>query len=71
MLLMLYMETIYIFNANRGVSGFLQVGGQVVIQVVMRHGFAAGGTFFSAKKWGGNCLPCPPFTDAPEHEILY
>ena len=31
----------------------------------MRRGAAAGGTFYSAKKWGGNCLPCPPFTDAP------
>jgi len=41
------------------------VGGQVVIQVVMRRGAVAGGTFYCAKKWGGNCSPCPPFTDAP------
>ena len=35
----------------------------------MRRGAAAGGTFYSAKKWGGNCLPCPPFTDAPDRVI--
>ena len=43
----------------RGVSGFLKVGGQVVIQVVMRRGAAAGGAFYSAKKCvcggGGIC----------------
>ena len=31
----------------------------------MRRGAVAGGTFYCAKKWGGNCSPCPPFTDAP------
>ena len=50
---------------HRGVSGFLKVGGQVVIQVVMRRGAAASGAFYSAKKWGGNCPLCPPFTYAP------
>ena len=44
----------------RGVSGFIEVGGQVVIKVVMRRGAAAGGAFYPAKKWGGNCPPCPP-----------
>ena len=41
----------------RDVIGLLKVGGQVVIQVVMRRGFAAGGAFYSAKMWGGNCPP--------------
>ena len=39
-------------------------GGQVVMQVVMRRGFATDDTFYSAKKWRGNCPPCralPPF----------
>ena len=32
-----------------------------VYRVVMRRATAAGGTFCSAKKWGGgNCHPCPP-----------
>ena len=44
---------------NSGVSGFLKLGGQVV----MRRGTAAGGAFYSAKKWGA---PLPPFTYAPE-----
>ena len=34
----------------RGVSGFLIVGGQVVMQVVVRRGATAGGAFYSAKK---------------------
>ena len=55
----------------RGVSGFLKVGGQVVIHVVMRRGAAAGGAFCSAKKWGGNCHPCPPFTDASADDFEF
>ena len=56
---------------HRGVSSFLKGGGgQVVIQVVMRRGAAAGCVFYSAKKWWGNCPPCPPFTDASE-EVLW
>ena len=31
----------------------------------MGRGAATGGAFYPAKKWGGNCPPCPPFTYAP------
>ena len=41
-----------------------KVGGQEVLQVVMRRG----GVFYSAKKWGSNCPPCPPFTDASDFD---
>ena len=37
-----------------------KTGGQVVMQVLsLRWGAAAGGTIYSAKKWGGNCPPSP------------
>ena len=51
---------------HRGVSGFIEVGGQVVMKVVMRRGAAAGGAFYSAKKCGGggNYPSCSPLTDA-------
>ena len=50
-------------NTRRGVNSFLKVGGQVVM--------LPGGSFYSAKIWGGNCHPChpchpcPPCIDAP------
>ena len=54
-------------NTSGGVSGFLKVGGQVV----MRRGAAAGGAFYSGKKLGGQLPPLPPppppFTYAPDH----
>ena len=54
---------------GRSVSGFLKVGGQVLIQVVMWRGAA----FYSAKKWG------LPFIYAPgwyslvlkSHQVVY
>ena len=53
---------------TRGVSGFLKLGGQVV----MRPGNAAGGAFYTAKKWGRGAIvpPCSPFTYVPESEKL-
>ena len=45
---------------NRGVSGFLKLGGQVVMRQLWRRAAAVGGTFYSAKRWGGKCPPAPP-----------
>ena len=44
----------------RGVSGYLNLGGQVVMWLT-----AARGAFYSARNWVGNCPPCPPATYAP------
>ena len=59
----------YIFSCQirglwyRGVSGFIEVGEQVLIKVVMRRGAAA--TFYPAKKWGG----APPPSLKPLWEV--
>ena len=45
---------------SAGASVAFKSGGQVVIQEVMWSGTTAGGAFYSAKKWGGNCPPAPP-----------
>ena len=44
----------------RGVSGYLKLGGQVVMRRLMRHAAAAGGAFYSAKMWG--VIAPPPVT---------
>ena len=62
-------QTSNIFHKQRRQQLF-KVGGQVAIQVVMRRGATAIGAFYSAKEWGGgNCPPCPPFTDAPDKNL--
>ena len=52
------------FNVNsrdsRGVSGSLKLGGQVVMRQLWRRAAAAGGAFYSANRWGGNCPLAPP-----------
>ena len=45
---------------TRGVSGFIEVGGQVVMKVVMRRAATTGGAFYSAKKWGAIAPPALP-----------
>ena len=40
-----------------GASVAFQSGGQEVLQVVMLHGAAAGGAFYSDKKWGAIAPP--------------
>ena len=45
----------------RGVSGFIEMRGQVVIKIVIRRG-----AFYLAKKWGA-IAPQPPFTYAPAY----
>jgi hypothetical protein len=44
----------------RGVSGSLKLGGQVVMRQLWRRAAAAGGAFYSANRWGGNCPLAPP-----------
>ena len=54
----------------RGVSSFLNLGGQLVMQraaAAQRH---LHGTFKSAKIWMGNCPPCPPSSYAPVMHLL-
>ena len=43
----------------RGVSGSLEVGGQLLVWLLWRR---AGVAFYSAKRWGGNCPPPPSVT---------
>ena len=45
-----------------GVSGYLKLGGQLVMQSAP----AAWRAIYSAKDWVSNCPPCPPATYAPE-----
>ena len=54
----------------RGVSGSLKVGGQVVIWQLWRQAAAAGGAFYSAKRWGGAIAPLPPFQLRPCNYIV-
>ena len=44
----------------RGVSGYLKLGGQVVMWRAAAAAPPPGGAFYSAKNWVGNCPPCPP-----------
>ena len=48
------------------VSGSLKVEWQVVLWQLWRRAAAAGGAFYSAKRWGGNCPLCPPYSYAPD-----
>ena len=48
----------------RGVSGYLKLGGQVVMWRAAATAPPPGGAFYSAKNWVGNCPPCPPATYA-------
>ena len=56
------------FNAmfSRSVSGYLKLGGQVVMWGVTAAAPQHGGTFYSSKNWVGNCPSCPPATYAPD-----
>merc|ERR550534_1584965 len=49
----------------RGVSGYLKLGGQVVMWRATAAAPPPGGAFYFAKNWVGNCPPCPPTTYAP------
>ena len=49
------MNFIILHNESRGVSSYLKLGGQVVIDVP-----PLPGAFYSAKTWVGNCPLCPP-----------
>jgi hypothetical protein len=51
---------------NRGVSGYLKLGGQVVMWRAAAAAPPSGGAFYSAQNWVGNCPPCPPATYAPD-----
>ena len=50
---------------GRGVSGYLELGGQVVMWRAAAAGPTSGGAFYSAKNWVGNCPPCPPASLGP------
>ena len=59
-LLMHILLTISIMS--RGVTGYLNLGGQVVSGASP----LPGGVFYFAKTWMGNCPPYPPITYAPD-----
>ena len=56
---------------SRGVSSFLDLGGQVVHNAVRATPPLPGGAFYSAKIWVGNCPPCPPTTYAPVKYVMF
>ena len=51
----------------RGVSGYLKLGGQVVMWPAPAAKLLPGGAFYPAKNWVGNCPPCPPATYGPKN----
>ena len=54
----------------RGVSGYLELGGQVVMLRATAAAPPPGGAFYSTQNWVGNCPPCPPATYAPATHSL-
>ena len=55
----------------RGVSGYLKLGGQVVMWHANSVALPPGGAFCSTKNWVGNYPPCPSATYAPERSYVY
>ena len=58
----IYGDIVYVY---RGVSGYLELGGQVVMWRTSAAKPPPGGAFYSAKNMVGNCPPCPLATYAP------
>ena len=56
---------------DRGLSSFLDLGGQVVHNVLCAPPPPPGGAFDSAKIWVGKCPPCPPTTYAPGRHCFW
>ena len=56
------LDSIEYSTVYRGVSGSLKLGGQVVMRQLWRRAAAAGGAFYSTKRWGAIA---PPSSYAP------